>query len=189
MLVDIWNRRVENRFCANYGVIDLINEKNKAEIKTLIIRKHIFSHNNLLVLKKRNDALLHKVSVAHTNTSVAANIETLFRFKLSYKLRPLDIFIEHFEFPDNADNIYDMFREFLYAYGNDIDAKLDEIVQSVTHIIFNQELYECDDSYIKEKDCKFIINFPNGNNQTCSLFFSFDSEEKVFSYKKFIILR
>lgn len=188
VLVDIWNRRVENRFCANYGVIDLINEKNKAEIKALIIRKHIFSHNNLLVVKKESDALLHKVSVAHTNTSVAANIETLFRIKLSYKLETLDVFVEHFEFPDNADNIYDMFRELLYAYGNDIDDKLEEISQSVTHMIFNQELYECNDSYYKEMECKFIINFPNGINQNCALFFYYNSKEKIFSYKKFIIL-
>lgn len=186
VLVDIWNRRVENRFCANYGVIDLISERNKAEIKTLIIRKHIFLHSDLNVLKKESDTLLHKVSVAHTNTSVAADKEALFRFMLRYKLELFDVFIEEFEFPEDSDNIYDMLRELLYAYGKDIDDKLEEIAQSVTHIIVNQDIYGGKASS-KEGKCNFKINYPNGKNQNCYLYFYYESNEKVFSYKKYVI--
>lgn len=188
VLVDIWIRRVENRFCANFGAVDLISEKNKAEIKTLVIKKYIFSHIDLNCLKTENDSLLHKVVVAHTNASVAAGREKFFRTALRYELGKYNVFIERFEFPDDSENIYDMFRELLYAYGNGIDDKMVEIAKSVTHIIFNQELYECNGPSLKERECKFIINYPNGIDQDCSLCFYYRSNEKVFSYKQFIIL-
>lgn len=187
VLVDIWIRRIENRFCANYGAFNLIAEKNKAEIKTLVIRKHIFSHNNLLVLKKENDALFHKVLVAHTNTSVAAAIEARFRNILSYKLGALDVIVDHFEFPEESDTIYDMFRELLYVYGEDIDDKLEEIAKSVSHIIVNQELCEDDGSSYRERECKVTINYSNGISQNFSLCFYYKSKEKTFTYQKFQI--
>ena len=65
---------------------------------------------------------------------------------MSYKLGTLDVIVDHFEFPEESDTIYDMFRELLYVYGEDIDDKLEEIAKSVSHIIVNQELCEDDGS-------------------------------------------
>ncbi len=188
VLVDIWIRRIENRFCANYGAIDLISEKNKAEINTLIIRTHIFSHNNLFVLKKENDALLHRVAAAHTNTSVAADTEKTFRVVLCHNLGSLGEFVEHFELPDDSDNIYDMFRELLYAYGKDLDNELEELAISITHIIVNQKTYGQNDPDLKEMECKFTIILPDGVSQNCSLYFDYKSNAKTFFYHNFRIL-
>lgn len=134
-----------------------------------------------------NTELLHKVSVAHTNTSVAINAERFFRFLLRYKLGIYDMYIERFEFPDDSANIYDMFRELLYAYGKDIDEKLEEISKSVVHMIVNQALCEGSGSSINERDCKFTINHPDGINQNCSLYFYYNSKKKGFSYIAFAI--
>ena len=188
VLVDIWIRRIENRFCGNFGVGDLIAEKNKAEIKTLVIRKYILSNIDMNILSAVNTELFHKVSVAHTSSSVAADTEKLFRVILSYKLGNYDIYIERFKLPDDSENIYDMFRELLYAYGQDIYDKLEEIAKSVSHIIVNQELCEGDGSSYRERVCKFAISPPDGVNQNCLLAFYYKSKEKVFSYQIFRII-
>jgi hypothetical protein len=144
VLVEIWIRRNENRFCANFGVGDLIAEKNKAEIKTLIIKKHIFSCIDMNCLESQSASLLRKVAVAHINTSIAASKESYFRTALLYEIGKFEYSVERIEFHDDAENIYNVFRELLYTYGDDIDDELLKLAMHISHTIINVKASERD---------------------------------------------
>ena len=135
-------------------------------------------------LKVTNAELLHKVLVVHTNQSVVADKEHFFRIALIYELRNYDLFIKRFEFTEKSDDVYDMFRELLYAYGKDVGNELNELAKSIVHIIVDKELSECNDSYSKDNTFEFIIKYRDGNKQKCSLCFNYNSKKHLFLYKK-----
>lgn len=183
VLVDIWIRRIENRFCANFGVVDLIAEKNKAEIKTLIIKKHIFSCIDMNCLESQSASLLRKVAVAHINTSIAASKESYFRTALLYEIGKFEYSVERIEFHDDAENIYNVFRELLYTYGDDIDDELLKLAMHISHTTINVKASERDSLDPEKFMYCLSIRDIAGITQKWNISFYYDTEKRFVQTK------
>lgn len=79
ILVYIWIRRVKTRFSINYGVHDLIIEKNKAELLMFKIKEILYGYNNLNDLEQANAYVSHIIDITHNNHYIAAYKEITFK--------------------------------------------------------------------------------------------------------------
>ena len=185
ILLYIWVRRIETRFAVNYGASDLIAEKNKAELNLLRVKEFIYGFRNMDDLKHANTYLLHKVAIAHTNAKVAAEIEDDFRFALTEKLSVYDVVINRFVFEVEPDKIYDLFREVLSAYGDDIAEKIDELAEKVCKCILEAV---ANNTYSDTISVNLNIANASGITRECCLDFKYDEIGQFFSYQRFKLI-
>ncbi len=185
ILLYVWVRRIETRFAVNYGASDLIAEKNKAELNLLRVKEFIYGFRNMDDLKHANTYLLHKVAIAHTNAKVAAEIEDDFRFALTEKLRVYGVVITRFVFEVEPENVYDLFREVLAAYGDDIAEKIDEIAEKVCKCIL--EAFESN-TYSDAISVNLNIADASGITKECCLDFKYDEIGQIFLYQRFRLI-
>lgn len=178
ILVHIWIRRVETRFSINYGAHDLIVEKNKAELLTFKIKVFLYGYRNLNELKKANAYIAHMIGIAHTNTCIAAKGEFFFQLWLAHHLDSYGITIDQFVLPDDPQNIYDMFREFLSVFNHEVNIYINEFAEQVVKTIIINDTS-------KTITHAFKINKYDGSFRKYYFNFKCDEIGKKFIYKKF----
>jgi len=181
-LVHVWIRRIETRFACNYGAYDMIAAKNKAEMNLCRIKEYIYSFRNRTYLKGAHDHLFHLVAVAHISSDVAAAAEHSFRDVLKQKLVQHGLGVRLFAFAEKSDSIYNLFREFLFAYGLDNNVQFSIIANDIASMI--SESYS--PGTTGAKDFTYSLNIDTkGKKLEGSLSFRYDYDGNLFFYGKY----
>lgn len=191
-IVDVWIRRIETRFCSNFGVYDLISEKNKAEVTIYKIKKFILSFHNIRFVKVVHDYLFHQAAVSHINCDLVKKSRQIFENKLISILELNGTFIEVLVSEKNSKHVEEMFRELLSVLilesnGEGIIlSKLEELaIQVAQHII---EEYNKENDPLKELTHVFPITGLDGSYKNYFLSFKFDKDSQVLIYMQFGII-
>lgn len=191
-LVDVWVNRVDTRFSCNLGHRDLIFEKNKAEVKIFKIKEYIFGIHNMKYLKAAHDYLFHQAAIVHTNSSIVAEDKQYFFNTLNNILDSNDMYLEEVVFPNDFNNMDDMFRELLSDYSTTVEEtralsdKIKEIAAQVANTII--EANSNSESFTEELINHFYINKRDGSRRECTLCYSFDKNCRTFYFYSFALV-
>ena len=123
--------------------------------------------------------IAHKVTVVHTNSSVAANTEHIFRIRLNKKLSEFGIVVEKFVLPDDPQTIYDMFRELLGVYGLKRNDYIDKIVDGVAELVIKCNIFNYD---MRIFAYEYDIYNDGGYYGTIYFVFKYDVKSKILFY-------
>ena len=177
ILVHIWIRRVETRFSINYGAHALITEKNKTELLLFQIKEFIYGYRNLNELKIANEYLIHMVRIASTHNQYVDDGRYFFELWLEQHLKRYGIKISQFVLLDHPCDIYDLFREFIFAYKYEVNTYLNTLAEQVADTINKYGPYDITH--------KFSIIEKDGTCRKCYFDYKCDIIDKKFIYKGF----
>lgn len=191
-LIDVWIRKVETRFCSNYGCYELIVEKNKAEVALSKIKQYILSFRNIRFMAAAHDYLFHQAAVCHINLDLVKTSRQIFEEKLMSILESNGIFIKVLVSDENINRVEEMFRALLAVLIMESNGeryilpKLEKISNQTAQYII--DVYLQKDTAIKEHAIIFSLTKLDGSHRDYFLSFYFDKYNQIFCYKRFGII-
>ena len=136
IFIKAWLKRIENRFCINFGSWELIEEMRKIELAIFEIKSFIYRFRNINDLVFVNKLLVDfVVSSTFISQKFAQSLCNRFNNAIIGILREKGVNIEKVIFPSEAINCFNLFREILLT--KDVDYTLSNVATQVACGIVN----------------------------------------------------
>lgn len=180
-IIDVWIRRIETRYWANYGLSELITEKNKAEVALFRIKKYILSFRNIQYLKVAQDFLFHKAAVCHINCNMVNVARRFFEEKLAIILKEKYVLA-------NSKRSEERFRELLsvlifesYYKLIIIQSRVEELVSQIAQCVYKADKK---DASSRQQKRVFVLHELEGCRIKYKLKLRIEMNRKTYSFQQ-----
>ncbi len=175
-----WITKLENRYAANLGVLELIKAKRLVENVIFEIKKKLFIYKNMEDLKVANEMIIYFISRSLISRDVAMGIGGEFGELINKSCSEYRFII-----CDRGINVLNMFREFLLY-----EKTMEEVVDDISDMIrdFESEQDHNDYSYIVAREMVYTFGIQLSNTHEKRFLFNFivNRKDKVLEGLNFM---